>query len=183
MRHVPGVAGPVEGQDPFRLAAGLIGKRRTIEEGAILFERGDPARYVFFVVSGHVDVYRTDGRYMVVWSRGPGDGLSFDCGRRREMSCRAAERAELIAVDRRRLSLMAEVDDALATRLHQLHADELKIMLSTLGDVTQMRQGTLIEFPAAAARRHRLGGRLRSARHRQPAGSKDLAPELVEALS
>lgn len=123
--------------DPLWQLAAANGKRRIAASGEVLFARGDVATYVYFVVSGGVDVFRNDGKWRVVWSRTAGDVLSFDCDGQRELSCRSRGPVELIAVSRHLLARAAQQDVALAERVAMLHAEELKLMLSTLGDTGQ----------------------------------------------
>lgn len=145
-------------RDPLWAYAQAGGARRVIEAGQLLFDTGDRARDVFFVVSGALEVFRRDGRWRVMWTRAAGDAVSFDCGGRRELSCRTAQRTELIAVDGRILRRAAKHSRALEQRLRALHESELKLMLSTLGDNSGMRSRDVIDmasFVRRAAERRR----------------------------
>lgn len=135
--------------DPLWRLALAGGRHRSVEEGATLFEQGEGARCVYFVISGRLDVFRKDGKWRVIWSRGDGDILSFDCAGRRELSCQAAVRTELIVVERDVLLHSAEHDSGVAGRLEQFNGEELRIVLSTLGDVSHMSGADVIELNAA----------------------------------
>lgn len=159
-----------------------IGKRRVVEASGVLFERGEAARYVFFVLSGRLDVFRNDGKWRVVWSRTSGDVLCFDCAGKRELSCVAAEPTELIAVDRGALVQLAQADAAVAGRLALLHADELRIMLSTLGDAGHMKGREAIDLETRRRWPARSKGNVVSLR-RRPAGGQRPAQQQFGALS
>lgn len=150
-------------RDPLWRHAQVSGTRRVIEAGQVLFEKGDRARDVFIVVSGRLEVLRRDGKWSVVWTRAAGDAVSFDCGGRREMSCRTAQRTELIALDGRELRMAAKCSNALEQRLQALSEAELMLMLSTLGDNSGMRSGDVIDMAsfvrrAAEGRRESTAG-------------------------
>lgn len=174
---------PVGGDhvDPLWRLAMAGGRHRTVEAGAMLFEQGEAARYAFFVVSGRLDVFRKDGRWRVIWSRGEGDIVSFDCAGRRELSCQAAERTELIAIERDTLFRSGEFDRTVAARLEQFNADELRILLSTLGDASRMPSADVIEFEAGRCRSSRPPSKLGS--HRREIVRRRQAPRYHMASS
>lgn len=171
----------IDGQhaDPLWRVALATGRHRSIEAGATLFEQGEVARCVYFVISGRLEVFRKDGKWCVIWSRGNGDILSFDCAGRRDLSCKAAKSTQMIVVAREDLVRSAELDTTVADRLEQFNGEELRIVLSTLGDVSHMSGADITDIHTARTRLVRTA--LKSGSRRRRVAKQRRASDCVMA--
>lgn len=180
------------GHDMLWSHAARHGKRRLLQAGEILFERGAAARLVYFVIDGRIEVFRNDGAWRVVWSRGAGDMLSFDCADRRELESRAVTPCELIGLERDKLQRLARQEPIAAEALQKLHADELQIMLATLGDRSRMTRADALGIASTRERvdeqgvekpRFEAAGKRRPSKRRRIGAAHSAADEGHDEMS
>jgi thioredoxin reductase (NADPH) len=91
-----------------------MGRLRPIQTGEVLLETGDQANHFFVVLSGHIDILRTDGTESLVVSHGPGmfsGDVNMLSGRPTLVRMRVSEPGEVIELDREHLMTLVQTDN------------------------------------------------------------------------
>jgi CRP/FNR family transcriptional regulator, cyclic AMP receptor protein len=133
-----------------RIAA--LATRRTYEEGAVVFMRGDPGDSLCGVVSGRVRISasRAGGREVFLNIMGPGDAfgeIGLLDGKPRTASATALARTELIILRRDRFLDLLASEPTLAMHLIQLLCERVRWTAQLTED------SALLGVPARIAKR------------------------------
>ncbi len=133
-----------------RIAA--LSSRRTYEEGAVVFMRGDPGDSLCGVVSGRVRISasRAGGREVFLNIMGPGDAfgeIGLLDGKPRTASATALARTELIILRRERFLELLAGEPTLAMHLIQLLCERVRWTAQLTED------SALLGVPARIAKR------------------------------
>src|SRR5262249_39517186 len=90
------------------------GKIRTIAEGDILFNAGDPAIKIFTVILGRIEIVRpSDDSDLLFRAYGPGEfngEINMLSGRRALGTARVTESGEIIEMDREHMLSLVQTD-------------------------------------------------------------------------
>jgi CRP/FNR family transcriptional regulator/CRP/FNR family cyclic AMP-dependent transcriptional regulator len=151
----------------------MLGERRWIERGGVLFRAGEVANNLFLIVTGRVKVilYSSDGEEALGTVLGSGEILgstSVIDGRPRGITATADERTEVLALPRDALERLVAMSPTAAVDVYRLLARQLRrsyafiqdtIFLDVAGRVAkkllelaeeygeQIEDGLLIELP------------------------------------
>jgi CRP/FNR family transcriptional regulator, cyclic AMP receptor protein len=133
-----------------RIAA--LATRRTYDEGAVVFMRGDPGDSLCGVVSGRVRISasRAGGREVFLNIMSPGDAfgeIGLLDGKPRTASATALERTELILIRRERFFELLASEPSLAMHLIQLLCERVRWTAQLTED------SALLGVPARIAKR------------------------------
>ncbi len=95
------------------------GSLRTFERDQEIFSEGDPAEFLFEVVSGAVRTYKllSDGRRQIDAFHMPGDIFGIEAGGEHRFSAEALKEATVRAIRRRSLDALARSEPELPSRL------------------------------------------------------------------
>lgn len=125
--HDRTAAGPQPATDviEFGPALSLRGVRMHFERNAEIFGEGEPAEYLYRVVSGAVRKMRftSDGRRQIMAFCLPGDVFGLELGDTHALSAEAVSNTEIVMV-RRSLIEKAAADDAAAARCWLKYASD-----------------------------------------------------------
>jgi CRP/FNR family transcriptional regulator, cyclic AMP receptor protein len=145
----------LEGRDEADLAelARLV-RRRTVQEGEILWRQGDRARELVFIVDGNVAalLHAPGDRVVEIGTAGPGEivgEIGLLDGGEHTMSVRVRSTATVLALARRDFAALLARRDPAAFRLKRRLASQFTMRLrnqlghlaATLGDELPGRQG------------------------------------------
>jgi thioredoxin reductase (NADPH) len=94
------------------------GQRRTVEPNEIVVELNEHATKIFVIVSGQLHILQVSNnqeRVVAIWNPGMFTGeLNVLSGRRGLVRIRAAEKSELIEIEREALQSLVETDSELS---------------------------------------------------------------------
>jgi CRP-like cAMP-binding protein len=115
--------------------------RLRLAPQAALFQVGEAANRYYIVEWGSLLVHRRPfrGRPAVTFAK-PGSLLIYDCAGTHVADCHATRASIVLAIDRRRLELSAMLDPVIAGALRSVHANELGMILRSLGVQVPARQ-------------------------------------------
>ncbi len=118
-------------QDETWAAMLALGERRWVNRGAVLFRAGDPANYLFVIISGRVKVilYSQDGEEALGSVLGPGEILgsaSLLDDRPRSITATADERTEVLLLPRDSLERLVATSPAAALDIYRLLVRQLR---------------------------------------------------------
>lgn len=107
----------------------LRGTRMRFERNVELFGEGEPAEYIYRVVSGAVRTMRfsSDGRRQILAFHLPGDTFGVETGDTHASSAEAVNAAEVVMVRRSLLEKAAEDDTRAARRWLELTLHDLRL--------------------------------------------------------
>lgn len=107
----------------------LRGTRMRFERNAELFGEGEPAEYIYRVVSGAVRTMRfsSDGRRQILAFHLPGDTFGVETGDTHASSAEAVNATEVVMVRRSLLEKAAEDDTRAARRWLELTSHDLRL--------------------------------------------------------
>jgi CRP/FNR family transcriptional regulator, nitrogen fixation regulation protein len=123
------VAGPAVTSQPMLFdSAELKGIAMPFSSNEEVFGEGEPAEFVYKVLSGSVRSYRllSDGRRQINGFYLPGDIFGVEFGEEHCSSAEALSNCSLLLVKRRILLKLAERDNAIGAQLLSVIAAELK---------------------------------------------------------
>lgn len=106
----------------------LVGVPMPFDRNAEIYGEGEPADYIYKVVSGSVRAYRVlnDGRRQITAFYLPGDVFGIESGEDHGQSAEAIDRATILVVRRASVFNMAESNGDVARHLWSATAEELK---------------------------------------------------------
>ena len=115
---------PVELGDPIE----KIGALTQFGRGAEIYGEGEPADYLYKVVSGAICTYMvlTDGRRQVESFYLPGDIFGFELGVEHSLSAEATTDSKLLMMRRNTIIALAERDSSVSRQLWMMSAKELQ---------------------------------------------------------
>jgi len=125
----------VPGTVPVRSGAGdlidqmnLVGAPMSFTRNAEIYGEGEPADYLYKVVSGSVRTYKIfdDGRRQIGAFYFPGDVFGLEVGPEHEFSAEAIDNSVVLVVKRSALVALAERDHEMTRRLWSFTAGELQ---------------------------------------------------------
>ena len=125
----------VPGTVPVRSGAGdlidqmnLMGAPMSFTRNAEIYGEGEPADYLYKVVSGSVRTYKIfdDGRRQIGAFYFPGDVFGLEVGKEHEFSAEAIDKSVVLVVKRSTLVALAERDHEMTRRLWSFTAGELQ---------------------------------------------------------
>ena len=116
------------GHEMFLGRVDLSGVTMPFGRNAEVFGEGEPAEYVYKVVSGAVRTYKvlSDGRRQIVAFHMPGDVLGLEPGEEHSCSAEAITDSQVLLVRRATLFKAAERDADIARSLWELTTTELR---------------------------------------------------------
>jgi CRP/FNR family nitrogen fixation transcriptional regulator len=131
MEQVPGSAQWPAGQAGVQMLINRVdlnGVPMQFARNAEVYGEGEPADYVYKVLSGAVRTYKvlSDGRRQIIEFYLPGDVLGFDPGEEHACSAEAITDSQILLVRRTTLFKVAERDASIARCLWALTATELR---------------------------------------------------------
>lgn len=117
----------IPGRHPLEETFALIGARLNVERNAEIYGEGEPAEYVYRVVSGVVRTYKllNDGRRQISAFHLPGDFFGLDCDEEHRFTAEAVIDATVTFVKRSALISRASCDGEVANHLWRMAAAEL----------------------------------------------------------
>lgn len=114
--------------------------RRHIAAGTMLFAQGDVANRYFLIESGKVIAHRTRNcSQPIIRLIRERELFIFDCAGTHVANCEAVSPVMLLQVDRRRLDADAKWDPVLRGLLNAMHAQELSMLLESMGMAAETR--------------------------------------------
>jgi len=120
--------GPSESNNPLFESMYLMGVVLTYKRNTEIFGEGEPADYVYRVVSGSVRTYKilSDGRRQVCGFYLPGDCFGLQSSEEHTFSAEAITDTKVLVVKRSALTALADRDAAVGRELFALTACELR---------------------------------------------------------
>lgn len=137
----------------------LMGARMTFERNAEIYGQGEPAEYLYKVVSGNVRTCKVtaDGRRQIGGFYLPGDIFGLETGESHVFSAEAIGQATVIVVKRKPLMALARHDGEVARQLWASTAAELNRaqarLLLLIKSAQERVAGFLLEMAARGPRR------------------------------
>jgi CRP-like cAMP-binding protein len=127
-RHVP--SGASTGSHPLAEAIDLMGAPMTFTRNGEIYGEGEPADYVYRVVSGAVRTYKVldDGRRQIGDFYLPGDIFGLETGDDHTFSAEAITDAQILLTKRSAVISLAARDSEMARQLWAVTARELHRM-------------------------------------------------------
>jgi CRP/FNR family transcriptional regulator, nitrogen fixation regulation protein len=138
-------AGPIE----------LMGARMTFQRNAEIYGEGEPADYLYKMVSGVVRTCKVtaDGRRQIGGFYLPGDIFGLEAGEAHAFSAEAISEASVLVVKRQPLMALAERDGDVARQLWASTAAELTRAQGRLGLLVKSAQERVAGFLLEMAER------------------------------
>jgi CRP/FNR family transcriptional regulator, nitrogen fixation regulation protein len=138
-------AGPIE----------LMGARMTFQRNAEIYGEGEPADYLYKMVSGVVRTCKVtaDGRRQIGGFYLPGDIFGLEAGEAHAFSAEAISEASVLVVKRQPLMALAERDGDVARQLWASTAAELSRAQGRLGLLVKSAQERVAGFLLEMAER------------------------------
>jgi CRP-like cAMP-binding protein len=140
----------------------LMGARMTFDRNAEIYGEGEPADYLYKVVSGAVRTCKVtaDGRRQIGGFYLPGDIFGLETGEAHVFSAEAIGEATVIVVKRKPLMALAGRDGEVARQLWASTAAELNRaqgrLLLLIKSAQERVAGFLLEMAARSPRRDRI---------------------------
>jgi len=118
---------PVKASHPFQGNIELVGAPMSFARNAEIYGEGEPAEYLYKVISGTVRTYKvlSDGRRQIGAFYMPGDVFGLETSDEHTFSAEAISDAKVLVIKRSTLVALAERDGEVARQLWALTGREL----------------------------------------------------------
>jgi CRP/FNR family transcriptional regulator, nitrogen fixation regulation protein len=106
----------------------MLGAPMSFARNTEIFGEGEPAEYIYKVISGAVRTYKilADGRRQIGSFYLPGDVLGLDCGDDHTLSAEAIVEAKVLVIKRSAMMALADRDKTVARELWAMTRHELQ---------------------------------------------------------
>ena len=133
----------------------MMGVAMSFGRNAEIYGEGDPAEYLYKVISGTVRTYRilSDGRRQIQSFHAAGDVFGFEVGETHEFSAEAIGDSRILVVKRSALMARAASDNELARKLWDLTARELHRVQGHVMLLVKTAQERVVSFLLEMAER------------------------------
>jgi len=164
MRPAPPVETPMQAG-----AIELMGAPMSFSRNAEIYGEGEPADYIYKVVSGTIRTYKVlaDGRRQIGAFYLPGDIFGLEVGDEHTFSAEAIAEAKVIVIKRSALVALAERDGSVARQLWTLTARELRRVQDHILLLIQTAQERVASFLLEMAARAPVGNTIELPMSRQ----------------
>jgi len=160
---------PADGVCPFGGAIDLMGASMAFARNEEIYGEGEPAEYLYKVVSGTVRTYKTlaDGRRQVGAFHLPGEMFGIETGGQHAFSAEAIDDAKVLVIKRSAVFSLAERDNDVARQLWELTARELQRVQEHLSLLIKTAQERVVGFLLEMAERAHAGNQIELPMSRQ----------------
>ena len=154
---------------PLGGAIDMIGASLSVRRNEEIYGEGEPADYLYKVISGTVRTYKilTDGRRQIGAFYLPGDMFGLETGQDHAFSAEAIADANVLVIKRSAVVALAHRDNDVAHELWTLTARELQRMQAHLLLLIQTAQERVVGFLLEMAERVRAGNEIELPMSRQ----------------
>lgn len=137
----------------------LMGATMPYERDAEIYGEGEPADYVYKVVTGSVRTYKvlTDGRRQIGSFYLPGDIFGLETGENHSFSAEAISDAKILVVERKALLALAARDSEVGRQLWSMMGQELKRVQDHILVLIKTAKERVVSFLLEMAERHPNG--------------------------
>jgi CRP/FNR family nitrogen fixation transcriptional regulator len=114
--------------NPIADSIDLMGARMSYSRNVEIYGEGEPAEYLYKVISGAVRIYKIldDGRRQVTAFHMPGEIFGLELGQEHRFSAEAISESSILIVKRSAVLALASRDGEVARQLWSLTADALQ---------------------------------------------------------
>ncbi len=140
---------------PFSDVIHLMGPTMPFGRNEEIYGEGEPAEFIYKVVSGAVRTYKilNDGRRQISAFHLPGDVFGLEAGEEHSFSAEAVSQSTVLVIKRSSVTALAEKDPAVSRQLWNLTAGELQKMQDHVMLLIKNAQERVVSFLLQMAQR------------------------------